>query len=297
MPISHRLHSPMDERPGAGIEQPPGRIVFLSAEGSSTEIDYFRLVEKHKQKLSINSVIHVEVLSCWSQDTKSDPQQVYELMREYMEIRENGILPSDIYKRLAYEANDDRLMEKINGYMNNTLDPGEKKRFQNILNLAKIDYDYQKFLSNFKGTDGNDVFAIMIDRDMGSHDEVKLRELYNICEKKGLRCFITNPCFEFWLLLHVCDVEREMSGDFQKLLQNEKISNKHTYVSSVLSKRTHHSKKNITDELFIKFYIDNVDTAIERARRFETDAYALLNHLGSNIPFLFDLLREDIPST
>ena len=291
MALSHRLHSPMDQRPDVDIERPPKRIVFLSVEGSETERQYFQFIEKYRHKLSIRSVIHVEVLSRWGSDTKSNPLHVYGLMQDYMEIRDKGILPVDIYERLSSIIKKDYPIEKIKEFMDSTLDQTENKRLQSDLKLAKIDYDYQKFLSSYKGEDGNDVFAIVIDRDKGSNSEDDIRQLYKICEENGLRCFISNPCFEFWLLLHICDVEQEMSEHQQDLLDNVKISNKHTYVSSELSKRAHHTK-GISERKFIECYLNNVDTAIKRAKRLGTDANDLLNNLGSNLPILFEILRE-----
>lgn len=292
MAISHRLHSPMDQRPDMGMEQPPKRIVFLSVEGSDTERQYFQYIHKYRSALSIQSVIHVEVLSRWSRDTKSDPQQVYNLIQDLLEIRETGILPTELYEQLAVERNDLSL-ESVTGFIKGTLDSPEMKRIQNILRFAKIDYDYQKFLADYKGQDGNDIFAIVIDRDKGNHAEEDIKKLYRSCEEKGIRCYISNPCFEFWLLLHICDVEHELSTHYQELIENARISNRHTYVSYELSKRAHHAKS-IGEKTFVEYYLHNVDTAIKRARDLGIDANELLNNLGSNLPVLFDVLRESI---
>ena len=291
MAISHRLHSPMDQRPDEGIEQPLKRIVFLSVEGSKTEKQYFHYINKYRQQLSIDSVIHIEVLTRWSKDTNSDLRHVYELMQEYMEIRNKGILPTDLYEELSHEGISDLTLNKLTDFMYGTLDYKELNRMKDALRLAEIDYDYQKFLSTYKGEDGNDIFAIVIDRDSSSHTEDEIKKMYKLCKKHGWYCFITNPCFEFWLLLHVCDVKQEFCTHYQKLLDNPKISEKHTYVSLELSKRVHHAKS-ISEKKFIEYYLNSVDTAIERAQLFTTDERNLLYELGSNIPLLFSILRD-----
>lgn len=293
MAISHRLASPMDQRPDVGLEQPPKRIVFLSVEGSETEKQYFQYIEKYKHELSIQSVIHVEVLSRWSKDTKSDPQHVYDLMQEYLDIRNNGIQPTDIFSKIVAGKEDLFSMENITAFMNGTLNPTEMYLYQNELRCVNIDYEYQKFLSTYKGEDDNDIFAVVIDRDKGSHSEENIRQLYKVCKENGIHCFITNPCFEFWLLLHICNIEEELSDHYSDLLENAKVSNKHTYVSHELSCRVHHAKT-IGENRFIQYYLHNLDIAIERARKLNIDEYALLNHLGSNLPTLFDILRQRI---
>ena len=157
--------------------------------------------------------------------------------------------------------------------------------------MANIDLKYQKFLSNYKGEDGNDIFAIVIDRDRQSHSKKMLKKLLEKCKEKNCLFFITNPCFEFWLLLHLSDVKEEYCNQLCEMLENKKISNRHTFVSSKVSEKATHTK-NIPQNKFKQFYLPNIDLAIERAKGFSQDEDELMNNLGSNIPKLFAILRE-----
>jgi len=289
MAISHRLHSPMDVRPDDKLEETPKKIVFLSVEGE-TEKDYFTHIHNYRQALGIETIVHIETLSKLTRDGKSDPNQVFELLQEFLKIRSEGILPQDVYDVL----NDDTVnysLEYISKYLNGELSDKDAQKLQYAIKMAGIDLDYQKFLSEYKGEDNNDVFAVVIDRDSGSHSEKTLKELFKKCSSKNCYCFITNPCFEFWLLLHISDVINEYDGRFDELKKNNKISSRHTFVSKEVSEKARH-RKDISENIFKKHYLPNVDLAIERVSDFKQNEEELLNSLGSNLPKLFSLLRN-----
>ncbi len=292
MAVSRRLHTPMTIRPDDEINESPKRVAFLSVEGNCTERDYFKYIEKYKEQLGINSLVHVETLSKYSADTCSDPEEVYNLLNEYLSIRREGILPEDIFSILCNER-DKYSIESIRKFLNNELPEKDSNRMKSAIQLAGVDIDYQKFLCDYRGEDGTDVFAVIIDRDQGSHSEQSLRELIEKCSQNGCHCFISNPCFEFWLLLHLSDIKTEYSKQYSELLENKKISNKHTFVSYEVSKKASHTKR-ISEAKFKQFYLNNIDNAISRAQDFNQDDESLLSNLGTNLPGLFSILREKV---
>ncbi len=290
MALSHRLSSSMNVRPDEGIDEKPKRIVFLSVEGNVTEKNYFDLVNKYRVQLGINSVVHIETLSR-GEDTRSDPKSVLGLLEEYLEIRDTGILPEDINSILLKAGQEGYSLQQIKQYLNGELDGKDYTQFKTALQMAGIDLDYQKFLSEYKGDGNNDVFGVVIDRDAHNHPEEMLRDLQKNCKNKGCYCFISNPCFEFWLLLHVCDVALEYKGQYSSISTNRKVSKKHTFLSKELSGRAGHSKK-ITEKKFVECYLPNIDVAVERAQLFEQSEEGLLQNIGSNLSELFRILRE-----
>ena len=103
-------------------------------------------------------------------------------------------------------------------------------------------------------------------------------------------CYITNPCIEFWQLLHVSDVATEYSELLEDILQNKKDANDNTFVSNLLYEKTG-ERKSIQAKSFKKYYLPNVDLAIERAKGFASGD-RLLEELGSNLGELIGLLRK-----
>lgn len=291
MAISTRLKTPMNTRPDADQNSEPLRIVFLSVEGNVTEKNYFDYVNKFRRRLGIHSLVKIETLN--RKDTRSDIESVYSLIDDCLELKSKGILSSDLYEILKNIRNKKDIYseEYLTKYLNGDLSDDETQNITRLLNSAGIDINYNKYISEMNGKDGDDIFAVVLDRDRGCHLKKDMIELMNKCQSKGIRFFISNPCFEFWLLLHLCDVHVEYADKFDKLLRNEKISNKHTYVSFEVSKKADHSKS-ISEDIFKDKYLSSIDNAIIRSRFFEKDKMKLLDSLGSNIPELFELLRE-----
>lgn len=62
------------------------QLVFLSVEGSQTEVDYFTSLNDCLD----NSVIKIETLRHLRSDGYSDPEHVIELLNEAVDVRDNG---------------------------------------------------------------------------------------------------------------------------------------------------------------------------------------------------------------
>ena len=267
MSIPHRLNA------GNRFERPETqsikRVVFLSVEGEVTERRYFEFVRESRETLGIKSVVEIHVLR--RGDSSSSPEKVVELLENYLEVRNNN--KEFIHKYL--EAPD-------------TIDVKEKRQFEGFLKEEQLDLTYLLFLNKFKGSDNgeNDVFGIVIDRDAGNHSPENMARIFDECDEKGYRCFLTNPRFEFWLLLHVADVKSEYPDELEKMLDfNDETVDKH------LLEKTGGGKK-IQRKIFDTYFLPNIDTAIERANGLCTSRNELLDQLGSTLGELFELLRE-----
>ena len=203
------------ERPNENSLKPK-RIVFLSVEGTKTEVSYFRYVEKFREKLGIEAIVHIEVLR--KNDTKSDPVNVLELLEEYIQFRESDTFKTELSKLELKNYDQDF----IKAYLEDPDHINKRKRnkFEAVLRQERIDLLYLDFLSRYRGKD--DAFGIVIDRDCGSHSVDQMDEIIKKCHEKHYYCFITNPCLEFWQLLHVSDVAEKYKDQLDAILTNKK---------------------------------------------------------------------------
>ena len=263
----------------------PKRVVFLSVEGTKTEVQYLHFIEQYREQLGINAIVHIEVLRRY--DTKSDPENVLELLEEYIEFRENKMFEKiiDSLRLKNYST------EFIKSYLENPFDLTKKERnkFKAALKEERLDLLYLDFLRKYQGKD--DKFGIVIDRDCGSHSAKQMQNVVEKCKEKKYLCYITNPCIEFWQLLHVSDVASEYAELLEDILRNETDEKKNTFVSNLLYEKTG-ERKAIQAKTFEKYYLPNVDLAIERAKGF-APSDQLLEKMGSNLGELIDLLREN----
>ena len=299
MEKSVRLSSDgMFSRPEEIFPETPLRIIFLSVEGNVTEQNYFSWLEKYREKLGIKTGVHVHPLRRGKRDNFSAPAQVLELLEEYIEIRESDILPDRMRKVIPTKYTDAFVQQ----YMKDpdSVDKDKKEQFEMLLKQVGIDLEYQFFVKEYQGQD--DLFGVVIDRDYNTHTVMQLNEIRKQCIEKGYHFFITTPCFEFWLLLHLVDVKKQYKGDMQKFRDNEKKTNKHTFTSFQVSEHAGHSKK-ISEKIFRQYYLNHIDYAISQTKKsFSTDVEELIGtdetedskkgKLGSNLPELFKLLRE-----
>ena len=282
MSIPHRLNA------GNRFERPETqsikRVVFLSVEGEVTERRYFEFVRESRETLGIKSVVEIHVLR--RGDSSSSPEKVVELLENYLEMRNNNDFLAEVDK-LELKHYDKEFIHK---YLEapDTIDVKEKRQFEGFLKEEQLDLTYLLFLNKFKGSDNgeNDVFGIVIDRDAGNHSPENMARIFDECDEKGYRCFLTNPRFEFWLLLHVADVKSEYPDELEKMLDfNDETVDKH------LLEKTGGGKK-IQRKTFDTYFLPNIDTAIERANGLCTSRNELLDQLGSTLGELFELLRE-----
>lgn len=282
MSIPHRLNA------GNRFERPETqsikRVVFLSVEGEVTERRYFEFVRESRETLGIKSVVEIHVLR--RGDSSSSPEKGVELLENYLEVRNNNDFLAEVDK-LELKHYDKEFIHK---YLEapDTIDVKEKRQFEGFLKEEQLDLTYLLFLNKFKGSDNgeNDVFGIVIDRDAGNHSPENMARIFDECDEKGYRCFLTNPRFEFWLLLHVADVKSEYPDELEKMLDfNDETVDKH------LLEKTGGGKK-IQRKTFDTYFLPNIDTAIERANGLCTSRNELLDQLGSTLGELFELLRE-----
>ena len=282
-----RLSSKAFEREEESEKVKPHKIFFLSVEGNVTEKEYFEGLSSNRVKLGINSIVDVEVLGRRKRDTNSAPQQVIELLEEYLRLRELGqeSLIEDIPKEFVEEYG----AKFIQDFLENPGDVARRKKNKFITDLMKIGYDinYRKYLHTYRSD--MDEFGVLIDRDMQTHSEINMLECIQYCKEKGYACYISNPCFEFWLLLHLSDVKKEYADKLDMIKENAKVSDKHTYVSNEVSLKAHHSKGGIN---FRGNYLLHIDEAIERAKEFSLEDDDLVENIGCNIWKLIERMRD-----
>lgn len=132
-----------------------------------------------------------------------------------------------------------------------------------------------------------DEICLIVDRDKESFIESQYEYVKEKCSEKGFRFCVTNPCFEFWLLMHS---EKVFDLNQEKLLENPKITSKRRYAEDELHKiYPSYKKSNYKAEEFV----ENIDTAIKNEKEFCEDVEGLKDSIGSNIGFLIEDMRKE----
>ena len=102
--------------------------------------------------------------------------------------------------------------------------------------------------------------------------------------------------------MHLVDIKEIYAGELDKFIVNENLTDKHTFTSKEVSKIAKHSKA-ISEQKFLEYYLPKIDFAIRQAKENftmdldeligeDSSADSKMGKLGTNIPELFELLRE-----
>ena len=149
----------------------------------------------------------------------------------------------------------------------------------NLDDFLHTKYDYK--------SEYDDELWVVWDREKVDSRKKHILEILPECKEKNYNIAMTNPLFEFWLLLHIEDITKY---DNNKLYTNDRetASKKRRYIDKELSNilSNGYNKKNFNKDIVTK---DNIDRALEQEKLFETEVEKIIDNLGSNIG---DLIRS-----
>ena len=305
------------ERTKISKEDRTRKKYFLVFEGSRTEEIYFDTINELKGKIGINPLIEIiSIERTYSEYGWSNPKKILEqLLKDLEEIED---------EKLSYKTLVDKIMEIIVEDKNFSLKISKKSNLKEVIEdieneieslentVKNIEEDcitllsiitkkvflvkeeianiLEKVLENIGNqqitySEDIDKMCLIVDRDKKSFKEEQYNYVKEECKRKNFKFYVTNPCFEFWLLLHFDDVH---SINREKVLENKRASSKVRYVESELKKYFPYNKNKYNAELLI----EKIDLAIENEKRFCEDIEELKDKLGSNIGLLIKELKE-----
>ena len=264
-------NSSIFERPEEDANIEPLRFVVISTEGTETEPSYFN----NLNYLLSENHINLRFLVLEHVSGENTPERLVELLRECKSVQCEDLISPTFLEILKNDFSDNTI--KFNLDKEKILD---KKNIKKHLLAYGIDIDFHKFLKKYDRQ--CDTFVVILDRDAKNHSLESLQTAHDICTKERFDFCMTNPCFEFWLFLHLFDKNKLPKFLYNKILENEKVSSKHTFMSKKLSQLAHHNKK-LSRKKFLQYYAKTIPVAIKNAELFATDFQGIQNELGTNL--------------
>ncbi|MDR1954963.1 MAG: RloB family protein [Candidatus Methanoplasma sp.] len=290
------------------------RKFILAFEGYRTEAQYFKGVGDNRSKLRIPSLIEICPLDRYPiQSGSSDPGRILDLLEEYLIFLDCGKYPVDLFINafiadVIPEKDILGVKDKIDKFtvkakkMLQTLcdgndlicDPDKAKETCSEIYCGvfdrpeKVHFDVPEPIDYRKE---RDIVCVIVDRDAESRDSAKCSEFFSRCQKNAFRPYMTNPCFEMWLLLHFDEV---LGEDKKVLRRNEKIGDvRYTErrLDGILRSYPANSGYR-KDDLDFDCFMHRVDNAIKNEKRFCCEIKCIKNEVGSNIGALIDEMRH-----
>ena len=106
--------------------------------------------------------------------------------------------------------------------------------------------------------------------------------IVNLCREEGnMYVAVSNPCFEFWLLLHICRISDLSSSDKENILSNSKVSNSKRFIDRILGEilEDGYNKRNPRITRFMK----GIHQAIAESKNLNIPAEDYPSGLGSDV--------------
>lgn len=161
--------------------------------------------------------------------------------------------------------------------LKNDTNSAPKHVFNKLKKEAKDEYNFNK----------SDELWMIIDRDRWHN----IPAIIQLCKNQG-NMFVagSNPCFEFWLLLHIKDYSELSVAEKDNLFQNSKISTNRTYIDKFIGDlfENGYNKVNPRPERFLPY----LDIAIDQARKLDELDEDFPSYLGSHIYKIAEKLKK-----
>lgn len=149
--------------------------------------------------------------------------------------------------------------------------------FNKLKREAKDEYNFGK----------NDELWMIIDTDRWKNIPQITQECHRL---ENMFIAVSNPCFEFWLLLHIKDLHDYTEDRLRKIFENKKVTKNRNYVEREIIKILgSYNKTNPQPERFIPY----LDKAVKQAKALDNPQEDFPSKLGSHIYKLVEkILRE-----
>ncbi|MGE7915319.1 RloB family protein [Lysinibacillus xylanilyticus] len=253
------------------------RKYFFVLEGEKTEHIYINEIEKNLKKDAIVDVFILERIK----GTHSNQYKITVSIKEYLD--NNSQLSPEIKEKLIelraeYEEEnltEEQLLEKIKEILGEMTDSFITDHNKNVIEQIRVLNELNSYEEDF------DKICLILDRDYRSFKDYQYDDVLEICEKQNFLLGISNPNFEFYLLLHINDAKHYNKAD---LLENVRVTSKKKFVEYELNKAL-----NPFDEFYKKkkynaqFFIDRFDDFLLNVKSYETNNNNLKNNLGSSV--------------
>ena len=293
---------------------------FLVYEGSDTEVIYFDAIQNLREDIGINPLIElIPIIRSFSEEGWSNPKKILDRVIENLQESKEKLISyesllnrimdylyetkvittSKVLARNIWKTMQQTCVEILQNSLDDVVEDIESS-CNTLIEALKGEYEVVNIVEDISGIikeggltyeEGFDQICLIVDRDKDSFLSTPENDQYKYvldkCREMGFKFCVTNPCFEFWLLLHFDEV---FGLDKEKLLDNPKVTAKRRYAENELRKiYPGYDKSSYQAEILVK----DVDKAIENEKKFCEDIEELEYSVGSNIGKLIEHMKKE----
>lgn len=267
--------------------------VFIACEGYRSEVRYFEEMDDVRDRLGIDPTLEIIVLNRFVDEAGiSDPKRVAELAYEFLLWIRDRRMSAHLYSGMvtrglgAYDGLGS-LRAEVEDRLKGITDPEgllmDLDRAAEIADGVLEEHGLVDSLTppeSFEFRDG-DIMAIVVDRDKSkARSADKYQDFLSFCSSNDLCAYVTNPKFEYWLLMHFEDISQSLANVASSRNKSKAVDNELNRVWGVPKKKRDFS------ELVLR-----LDVALRNAKGQPDDPEILEGEAGTSIPRLIEVLK------
>ena len=288
---------------------PPGkdelpRFIIVS-EGYRTEPNYFQTLSENRQIAGISSLIDIVVLQREVIDAGvSCPKSILDILDEYMAsvrlgrysigLFIDGISSSSGLTHSEAALFRKRVIDDAQGLIDESGFIIDENKVMDICKRCYVDIfgrkpilDIPKLVDYCEDVDR---ICVIVDRDRDNRTSSDIDDFIRRCKRSGYEPYVTNPCFELWLLMHF---EAFYNLDHKMLLDNPMIGGRRFTELELDRVIRSINPDNRYDKVDYDpwSFLHRLGDAIDNSRTVCHDVLRLKSELGTNLGLLLDDMR------
>lgn len=253
---------------------------FFVVEGQKTEVIYINALQKQVQHSSLVELILLERIH----PTHSHPLKITEMLEAYMTfVKEHRV--GHLQKLISTYQNGEldlkELQQEIQTYLKEDVQDigiADAQSLAAFMSMGQFEWEY-------------DEICLIFDRDSQSFKDSQFDRVLHICEKNNYQLCMTNPTFEFFLLLHLVH-QNEINE--KKVMENKKETKHKRYVEYQLNEKLkEHGKSFKKNQYDASYFVERFSDVKKNGESYLKEASKLKDEIGTSLYFVIENILNE----
>lgn len=262
------------------------RKYFFVLEGEKSEHIYISELSKNVSENALADIVILERM----EGSHSNQYRITESISKY--IKDNALVTEQQRIEILalceqYDLNEfteQVLLEKVTSILNELSGNFISNYNDNVVEQIKLLNELRNYEKGF------DKICLILDRDYRSFKEEQYDRVLEICNQNDFLLGISNPNFEFYLILHLSDAS---VLNKTSLLENVKKTKSKKYCEYQLNELVKELDSTYKKNRYnAKIFIDKFPEVLENVKSYKEDNESLKNELGTSVhKIILDVLN------
>ena len=256
------------------------RKYFFVLEGEKTEDIYIRELPNYLREDALADIVLLERV----ESSNSNQFKITEAISRYLE--QSQMISVEQKERILelctrfdeYKINEAELIDTIQKILGELAEHFVVDYNENVIEQVKLLNELRNYEKGF------DKICLILDRDYRSFKSEQFDKVINICNENDFLLGLSNPNFEFYLLLHLTDATNSNVNDIAENRRMSKSKSSRKYTEHLLNEEMRKSGLSYQKKRYdAKFFLDRFKNVLEYSTYYEQDNTCLKEKVGTSV--------------